>query len=73
MAGALGVQLGGLNYYFGKPSPKPTIGDPLVELDKRHIPAANALMYASVGCCLAVFLAARVGVLYLWARCGSGR
>jgi len=73
VAGALGVQLGGLNYYFGKPSPKPMIGDPLVELDKRHIPAANALMFASVGCCLAVFLAARVGILCLWAQCGSGR
>jgi adenosylcobinamide-phosphate synthase len=66
VAGALGVQLGGLNHYFGKPSPKPTIGDPLVELDKEHIPAANVLMFASDGCCLAVFLAARVGFLYLW-------
>ena len=26
MAGALGVQLGGMNYYAGKPSPKPVIG-----------------------------------------------
>jgi adenosylcobinamide-phosphate synthase len=71
VAGALGVQLGGLNYYFGKPSLKPAIGDPLVELDKGHIPAANALMFAGVGCCLAVFLAARVGILYLWAQFGK--
>jgi adenosylcobinamide-phosphate synthase len=73
VAGALGVRLGGLNRYFGKPSPKPTIGDPLVELEKEHIPAANALMFAGAGCCLAVFLAVRVGVLYLWAHWGSGR
>jgi adenosylcobinamide-phosphate synthase len=26
MAGALGVQLGGMNYYAGKPSPKPVLG-----------------------------------------------
>ncbi len=71
VAGALGVQLGGLSYYAGKPSQKPTIGDPLVELDKRHILAANALMFASVACCLAVFLAGRVGMLYLWTRCSS--
>jgi len=71
VAGALGVQLGGLNYYFGKPSARPVIGDPLVELDKRHIPAANALMFAGAGCCLATFLAARVGILCLWAQFGK--
>jgi adenosylcobinamide-phosphate synthase len=27
MAGALGVRLGGMNYYDGKPSPKPYLGD----------------------------------------------
>src|SRR5262249_36045106 len=27
LAGALGVQLGGLNYYFGRPSRKPFLGD----------------------------------------------
>ena len=44
------------------------IGDPLIALDKKHIPAAKALMFASAGCCLAVFLAARVGILYLWSK-----
>ena len=32
-AGALGVQLGGTNYYFGRPVAKPTIGEPLHPLD----------------------------------------
>ena len=32
MAGALGVQLGGVNYYDGQPLEKPTIGEPLVPL-----------------------------------------
>ncbi len=32
MAGALGVQLGGLNYYDGQPLEKPTLGDPQVPL-----------------------------------------
>ena len=32
-AGALGVRLGGTNWYFGKPVAKPTIGDPCQPLD----------------------------------------
>jgi len=47
-AGALGLCLGGDNYYHGALVPKPIIGDadnvPLPE----HIKAANRLMYASV-------------------------
>jgi adenosylcobinamide-phosphate synthase len=66
MAGALGVQLGGLNYYDGQPLPKPTIGDPLVPLSLRHIPLANALMFVSAGWFLAVSLALRVAVVQGW-------
>jgi len=61
MAGALGVQLGGLNMYFGQPSPKPTIGDPAVPLSKAHIPAANALMFVTS----ALFLVACLGLRHL--------
>lgn len=61
MAGALGVQLGGTNYYDGEPSEKPRIGDPAAPLSREHIRKANALMF--VGCWL--FLAAALGVRVL--------
>jgi adenosylcobinamide-phosphate synthase len=37
MAGALAVQLGGLNYYQGEPLPTPRMGDPGETLSKVHI------------------------------------
>jgi len=46
-AGALGVQLGGTNHYFGKPVAKPTIGDPLKPLDRKAWHGAVKLMYGS--------------------------
>lgn len=45
VAGALGIRLGGLNYYFGKPSFRTYMGDPLHELEARHISLAIRLMY----------------------------
>ncbi|MBM4044577.1 MAG: cobalamin biosynthesis protein CobD [Planctomycetes bacterium] len=62
MAGALGVQLGGLNYYAGEPEPKPTIGDHVEPLARGHIPRANALMFATTVLFLTMCLAARVGL-----------
>jgi adenosylcobinamide-phosphate synthase len=47
VAGALGVRLGGVNYYFSEPAPKPTLGDPLVSLQIGHIRSANRLMYGA--------------------------
>ncbi|MFA5863571.1 MAG: adenosylcobinamide-phosphate synthase CbiB [Phycisphaerae bacterium] len=64
MAGALGVRLGGVNYYFGRPVEKPAIGDPVVGLTKDHIPKANALMFASVSLFLLICLGARVWLLW---------
>lgn len=66
MAGALGVQLGGRNYYDGEPLDGPILGDPLVPLAARHIPQANAVMFATMGFFLALALVARVFVLHLW-------
>lgn len=66
MAGAMGVQLGGLNYYSGQPMHKPTIGDPLTPLDKKHILLANALMYVTTLLFLGACLGARAMVLHLW-------
>jgi adenosylcobinamide-phosphate synthase len=66
MAGALGVQLGGLNTYAGEPLEKPAIGDPAVPLAAGHIPAANALMFATLALFLALGLAIRAGAVLLW-------
>jgi adenosylcobinamide-phosphate synthase len=47
VAGTLGVQLGGLNYYFGQPSQKPFIGDRQKVLDLRDVREAWKLLYLS--------------------------
>ena len=44
VAGALGVQLGGANIYFGNVVEKPTIGDSDEQLTSNHILLANRLM-----------------------------
>ncbi len=72
MAGAMGVQLGGLNYYGGEPAPKPTIGDPVVRLARRHILTANALMFVTAGLFVLMCLAARIGVLHVWQSWRAG-
>ncbi len=45
LAGALGVQLGGLNYYFGQPVQKPFLGDPLETLEWRRFSQVRLLLY----------------------------
>jgi adenosylcobinamide-phosphate synthase len=45
VAGALGVQLGGLNYYGGIPSCRATMGEPLQELQAVHISKTASLVY----------------------------
>lgn len=47
VAGALKIQLGGINTYFGEVLIKPTIGDRIKELSKDDIVATIKLMYAS--------------------------
>lgn len=46
VAGALGVQLGGLNFYAGVPSRKATLGDSITELDARAYKKVRVLLYA---------------------------
>jgi adenosylcobinamide-phosphate synthase len=46
LAGALGVQLGGLNYYFGRPVQKPLLGDRIDELQWDQFPSVRWLMYS---------------------------
>ena len=44
MAGALGVQLGGINRYDGLPIERPCLGDPHQPLTRAHIGMALTLM-----------------------------
>lgn len=55
-AGALGVQLGGANRYFGKQVDKPTIGDALQPLSLASYAGAVRLMYCSESLLLAAWL-----------------
>jgi adenosylcobinamide-phosphate synthase len=47
VAGALGIQLGGLNYYAGVPSAKPYIGDARRPLTIQTFTQARALLYGT--------------------------
>jgi len=72
MAGALGIQLGGLNYYDGEPLETPAIGEPVVTgepiipIAAAHILAANAVMFVTLALFLALGLAIRVEVIHFW-------
>ncbi|RKD22502.1 cobalamin biosynthesis protein [Caminicella sporogenes] len=54
VAGALGIQLGGTNVYFGKPVYKPTIGDEKKSLEVEDIDKTIRIMYLTsfVGICI---------------------
>ena len=60
-AGALGVQLGGPNKYFGKLVEKPTIGDDTRPVETADIERANKLMYATAA--LGLVLACAMGLI----------
>ena len=49
VAGTLGVRLGGVNSYFGQPSTRPFMGDPLQLLQAGHILQAVRLMWLVYG------------------------
>jgi len=66
MAGALGVQLGGLNYYEGEPHEGPRLGDASRPLRTHDIIAANTLMLETSVLCLMLFIGARAAILNLW-------
>ena len=72
MAGAINIQLGGLNCYFGKPSEKPLLGEPGSTISPGHIKQANTLMFATYFVCLLLFMGIRLVVLNLFARYGYG-
>lgn len=55
-AGALGVRLGGTNYYNGIPSRKPTLGDPVIPLTRQSFHRMRILLYTAEGLCVASIL-----------------
>jgi len=55
LAGALGIQLGGLNYYFGKPEVRPKLGDKKVKIKPQHIKDSVKILYISSILGLALF------------------
>lgn len=56
-AGAIGIQLGGTNIYFGQEVYKPTIGDKKRELENYDIVRMNKLMYATTANALLILSA----------------
>ena len=62
-AGALGVQLAGPAWYFGKLHEKPTLGDALRPVEVEDIPRTNRMMLVASLLGLAVLAAARWAVL----------
>ena len=62
MAGALGVQLGGVNYYQGKPSQRALLGEAVVRLQRQHILQAVYLMIMAT---LIVATVGGFGILWL--------
>jgi adenosylcobinamide-phosphate synthase len=64
VAGALGIQLGGLSYYSGVPSNKPLLGDALTSVGPEHVVRANALLLITSGLALALLLGARFALLH---------
>ena len=62
MAGALGLQLAGDAFYFGKRYEKPTIGDKLREVEAEDIRRADLLMYVTALFTMGLMLLVFVGV-----------
>jgi adenosylcobinamide-phosphate synthase len=60
VAGALRVQLGGLNFYQGVPSKKAYLGDPVVPLDRGAFDKVRTLLYLSEGLCVVLILGCMV-------------
>ncbi|MBC7218448.1 MAG: cobalamin biosynthesis protein CobD, partial [Candidatus Caldatribacterium sp.] len=55
MAGALGVRLGGVNYYQGKREERPFLGDPLLDLVPARIREARRIVALGTGIALSAF------------------
>ena len=65
MAGALGVELAGNAWYFGKLYEKPTIGDPKRPIEIEDIRRSHRLLYGTSILALAVFMGIKCCLLWL--------
>jgi adenosylcobinamide-phosphate synthase len=65
MAGALGVQLGGLVYRNGTPVEMPRLGEPITELTIGHILQANAVTIVTMILAAGAFLGIRLAISHL--------
>ena len=63
VAGTLGVQLGGLNYYFGEPSERPRMGDAIHALQRAHILEVNRLMLLTSAMVLLILAGIRLAII----------
>jgi adenosylcobinamide-phosphate synthase len=68
MAGALGIQLGGLNYYGGEAHEGARMGDPARTISLKDILSANRLMLGTSLLCLLIWTGARalINGCFLW-------
>ena len=66
LAGALNVQLGGPNYYFGKLVEKQTIGDDREKIDINKVNNTNNILYCSavLGCIMALIINWSINVIF---------
>lgn len=62
VAGGLGLRLGGVNSYFGKPVAKPVIGEALADPHPHHIDRANRLLVATTALTALLLAAIRLFV-----------
>ncbi len=62
-AGALGVQLGGINHYFGQPSERPRMGEPRKPMAATDILLINRLMLTTALVFLAAFASIRLTLI----------
>jgi len=63
VAGALGIELLGNASYHGIPVCKPTIGDPLRDIERKDISRANSLMFTAEGIAILPVIAALIFIM----------
>lgn len=65
MAGALDIQLAGNACYFGELYEKPSIGDPLRQVEIEDIPRSNRLVYITAALGIVIFSLIHAAVIFL--------